>query len=578
MPQKIFNLKSVLLVICISAGLPLLAQAQSVVNETTQRDITGQTNPLKQPQGFFTPQARGSEIERQERKRTVMSGGPKFLVRKIALEGNIIVPSAQLLLQYLDAGRLEGRMLTFQDLQDFADKVSAYYQSHGYVNSYAYLPPQKIIDGIVVIKILEVRVGEINIVGNRWFSERMFRGALNLYPGDYFRMEAIEQALDKINAQPDRTAKAYLEPGQEPGTTNITLKVADRIPLHVSYEYNRRGSPLTGGPSRHVLHLTDNNLTGRGDIIDSALTAAEDRALFSEALHYELPVLEKDQVHVDFAVARTRLQKDLYKDHVVGKSFDFIPGYTHNLIDNGTLKLDWDLRFELKDSKTDVMGDKLSFDRTRAFVSGPRLTINDSGGRTMAGVDVHVGIPDWWGSSPLHDSLASRPDSGGSFLYESMNASRIQKLPFGMTFIALAQGQYSAHPLTALEQMYIGGMYSVRGYPENDSSGDSGFSLSQEIRIPLYFIPASWTVWGMPEKTWRNVFALAGFVDEGKVFDHLRQQPGSAKVRTLLGAGPGVRMYLTPDINMEFDLGYPFGDTPSDGHKVQPHLSVRAGF
>lgn len=571
-------MKILLLVLLFIGIFPFIAVAQNVVSESAQRALTSQTNPLKEMQAPPTQLPQQPEVEKKEKKKTVISGGPKFLVRKVVLRGHILFPSEKLLLAALDAYKLEGQMLTFQDLQDFADHVTAYYQRHGYVNSYAYLPVQKVLDGIVTIDILEVRVGNVTVTGNRWFSERLFRNALKLNTGDFFKIEDLENAMSQINAQPDRMVRAYLQPGEITGTTDVMMKVEDRFPIHASFEYNLRGNDLTGH-SRYVMHLTDNNLTGRGDILQSSLALAEQGALYAEALHYELPVAgTSDVFHVDFSDALSKLQKEMLTYDVKGKSINFIPGYTHNFIQTAMMKLDGDIRFELKDSKTDVEKNKFSFDRTRALVGGPRIMLNDQGGRTTGGVDVHVGIPDFLGSSSVHDPLSSRPDSGGGFVYETLNAVRIQKLPLGMSFIGQVNGQYSPVPLTSLEQMSLGGMYSVRGYSESDSSGDSGFSLSEELRIPLYFIPEDWYVWGMRDETWRNTLSFAAFIDEGRVFDYKREQENSAKDRTLLGAGPGIRFYVSPDLNMEFDLGFPFGDTPSDKREVHPHLSVRIGF
>jgi hemolysin activation/secretion protein len=571
-------MKKVLIFLLFIGWGPVLAMAQNIVDEDAQRDLTAGTNPLKTRPVYYPP-VQETVISGNENQRASPKEGANFLVNKVIISGNTLF-SAQVLLSVLDAHEIEGNVVSFKEIQNLADRLTAYYQSHGYTLSYAYIPLQKLIGGVLTIRILEVRVGQINVTGNRWFSEGLFKNSLNLSTGDYFKMTELTKALNRINSQPDHYAKVYLEPGQQPGTTDIQMKVTEQMPFHASYEYNLRGSPLTGR-YRNVVHLTDNNLTGRGDIIQASLESAEKSALFAEAVHYEFPIpRSSDVVHVDFSDGLSRLQGQLLELKIKGSAISFIPGYTHTFWQTDNMKLDGDIRFELKDSKIDELGsDKLSFDRTRALVGGPRITFNDGGGRTAAAFDLHVGIPDFMGSSTSNDPLASRPDTGGKFVYETMNVSRIEKLPDGMLLLLQASGQYSHSSLTSLEQMYLGGMYSVRGYPENDSAGDSGFSFSEEVRIPVYLIPEGWKVWGLKDKTWRQTLSLAAFVDEGRVFNNERLQGGNApKDRTLLGAGPGIRFYVSPDLNMQFDLGFPFGDTSSDKHGVQPHLSARVGF
>jgi hemolysin activation/secretion protein len=133
-------------------------------------------------------------------------------------------------------------------------------------------------------------------------------------------------------------------------------------------------------------------------------------------------------------------------------------------------------------------------------------------------------------------------------------------------------------PLTSLEQFYLGGMYSVRGYPENDTSGDSGLNFSAELRIPPYFIPQGWHVWKSKDRTWRDTFSFVAFVDGGRAFNYHRQNSISAKDRTLLGTGVGIRYYLSPDMSCQAGIGFPFGARSSDDQHVEPYLSARVGF
>lgn len=62
------------------------------------------------------------------------------------------------------------------------------------------------------------------------------------------------------------------------------------------------------------------------------------------------------------------------------------------------------------------------------------------------------------------------------------------------------------------------------------------------------------------------------------MFNRYRQSSGSAKDRTLLGTGVGIRWYLSPDMNVEAGEGFPFGDRSTDGKHDEMYLSVRVGF
>ncbi|MDD5595645.1 MAG: POTRA domain-containing protein, partial [Candidatus Omnitrophica bacterium] len=63
-----------------------------------------------------------------------------------------------------------------------ADKITEIYRKKGRTTSRAYLPPQTIKDGILTIKVIEGKVGKIDIRGNRYFRTSLLEKKLNLSP------------------------------------------------------------------------------------------------------------------------------------------------------------------------------------------------------------------------------------------------------------------------------------------------------------------------------------------------------------------------------------------------------------
>jgi hemolysin activation/secretion protein len=447
------------------------------------------------------------------------------------------------------------------------------------MTSRAYVPPQKIQDGKVVIRIVEGHVGNVVIKGNRWFPGNLYSDRINLVQGDIFNMQQLAMDLLDINQLPDRSVKAYLQPGQEPGTSDVVIVAQDNCPLHASYEYNDQGTQLTHF-SRNILHLTDNNITGHGDTLQSPFSFADQNSLSGGMLQYVLPQPKQGLTYsMNGGYYYSRLEKELRPLKVTADSYFVSGGVTKNFIREPGIKLDGYAGFEFKDSKTLVDRSKLSYDRSRVLDIGPRAVIDDKYGKTFLSGDMHGGIPGILDGAKLHDPEASRIKSGGEFVYWTGNVDRINRLPYG-SFLVLHTGvQYSPMALTSLEQFYLGGMSSVRGYPENDASGDSGINFSAELRIPPYFIPSQWHLWNSKDKTWRDTLAFVAFLDGGRTFNYYRQSSGSALDSTLLSAGFGLRYYLSPDMNVQTGIGFPFGDAPTSGNKHdQMYLSARVGF
>ncbi|HQJ15801.1 MAG TPA: POTRA domain-containing protein, partial [Candidatus Omnitrophota bacterium] len=73
------------------------------------------------------------------------------------------------LLSYFEISRIttpfENRELSLADMQKVADLLTDAYRRKGYVTSRAYLPPQKIVEGVLEIMAVEGTVGDIGIKG-----------------------------------------------------------------------------------------------------------------------------------------------------------------------------------------------------------------------------------------------------------------------------------------------------------------------------------------------------------------------------------------------------------------------------
>jgi hemolysin activation/secretion protein len=560
--------KGFLIFVVVLAGLTMRpAVTLGDVSSEAQKELISQTDMSRQINESLGPQEeKKPEIHVSQEKPAPQPQGRSFKVREIVLEGNTIFTTQQLRV-YVKP--YEGHVLFLKDLQDLANLITAHYRRAGYITSLAYVPLQKIQDGIVVIRIVEGRVGNIAVKGNRWFSDRLYLDQLSPQQGQFFNVQPLTMSLQDINQLPDRSVKAYLEPGTVPETSDVIIVAHDQEPLHGSYEYNNQGTPLTQ-ISRHILHLTDNNLTGNGDTIQTSLSLAEENELLGGTMQYALPVPEQGVIYsFNAGGAYSRLGEDLRPLKVTADSFFVSPGVTKNFIRTPTFRLDGFLDFEIKDSKTLEDNSRLSYDRDRVLDIGPRLAIDDSMGKTFLAGDLRGGIPDFLGGDELHDPSASRIDSGGEFIYMTGSMDRINRLPFGTYLVLHGGGQYSPMPLTSLEQFYLGGMNSVRGYPDNDSSGDSGLNFSAEVRVPIYFIPSKW----------RDSLSFVTFLDGGRVFNYYRQNANGTLDRTLLSTGVGLRFYMTPDLNAQAGIGFPFGDTPTSGDPHdQVYVMARVGF
>lgn len=504
----------------------------------------------------------------------VEDGGPEFLIRNILFEGNTLVPESEFR-QYVEP--FENRKTTFRRLREFTQIVTNHYRALGYTTSRAYLAPQTVADNTVTVKVIEGKIDKIHVEGNKHFGAHVYRDAIRLRSDRIFRYQDLETSLYFLNQLPDRKVKAYLLAGAEPVSSDIILKVEDKRPVHMSYEFSNRGTNLTHH-TRHTTSFTNYNATGAGDTFFLSSSNAEEGAFNGYSASYARPVGNAgSQFLLDANWADTALVKNLKRFEVEGHSRAVTPGILLNFVREPARSVDWYAGFEIKDSKTDVDDSKISFDRMRVLKTGPRLLWQGPSERTTLGADAHVGIPSVLGGSSDDDVNTSRAGSSGQFAYFTANWTRTRKIPLEGLLFLRANGQWSPDTLTSVELFRAGGAYSVRGYPESDASGDLGWTASAEAAFP-FPIPREWRVPFMKKKRWKDSLRWVSFFDLGKTYNVRRFSSTDVKDKFLMGAGLGLRVNLDRTFALQCDFGFPLGDDSSEKDRTQTHVSVRAGF
>jgi hemolysin activation/secretion protein len=137
--------------------------------------------------------------------------------------------------------------------------------------------------------------------------------------------------------------------------------------------------------------------------------------------------------------------------------------------------------------------------------------------------------------------------------------------------------QLTPNRLVPAQQFRIGGLYSVRGYPEGDFLGDYGFQGSLELRVPPYFVPKDWT-WPATERSVRDSLRAVCFVDMAQGYLNAPKFEDES-TQHLLGIGGGIRVNINDLLQARAEVGIPIGaDQSSDGKNARLHFVLRAGF
>lgn len=234
----------------LAQGIPDVCVAfepRSISNGVVTLNVAKVTSPKIMVSGRLYP-----------RPALVSTNAPqKFPVNGYEVTGNTVLSEETLKSILTD---YTGTNMGVPDVIRAASDLQMEYRDRGYPTVGVTLPPQQITNGIVKIRVFEGRLAEINVVGNHYFSSNNVMRALpSLHTNILLLRPVFEAELDRANANQDRQIYPQIEPGPEPGTSDLLLTVKDRLPLHGKVELNNQSSP--GTPQLRVnSSLAYNNL------------------------------------------------------------------------------------------------------------------------------------------------------------------------------------------------------------------------------------------------------------------------------------------------------------------------------
>ncbi|HSY19915.1 MAG TPA: helix-turn-helix domain-containing protein [Candidatus Acidoferrales bacterium] len=176
----------------------------------------------------------------------VTNTAPKFKVEKYLVSGNTILPPDKLGSLFTNIPESFGTNVTFAEIRTALGNLQTAYRERGFVTVSVGLPPQKLTNDTVKVKVTEGHLAVIKVEGNNWFSTpNVLRSLPSLHTNMLLNSHVFQRELDLANANRDRQIYPVIGPGPEPGTSELTLKVKDRFPVHSRVEYNNTGTAGT---------------------------------------------------------------------------------------------------------------------------------------------------------------------------------------------------------------------------------------------------------------------------------------------------------------------------------------------
>jgi hemolysin activation/secretion protein len=483
----------------------------------------------------------------------------------VSVEGLPWLPAAKV--EAIAAGFLS-RPLTRGDLTRLTRALVILCRNSDHPVVDVYVPPQDVSGGVVQVVVVVARLGAMRVEGGRWFSERLLTGQVRLKPGQEITSEALLQDVDWLNQNPFRQVDLVYARGQEPGQTDVILRVADARPERVYAGYDDSGNQETG-LGRLFAGFNLGDLWDADHELNYQYTRSTDaERLQADSASYVLPLPWRQTLSMFGSWARAESEADSLFN-LVGTSWQVglryaiplpvVAGCTESL----TLGADYKwTNNNLGFGGTQVFSSPASIAQAVATYSG---VMGDSGGTTRGSVSVFYSPGGLGGSNDAAAFDIQRAGATATYGYVLASVSRLQRLPGGFTAVFSGLGQWSSARLLATEQFGLGGEDSVRGYDDRLFNGDDGISGQLELRTPSRHLLGR-----VPDQSQALLF-----LDAGRDWQNdLRPNETEA---TLLSAGPGLRLQVSSHGTIKADYGWQLERQPGT-RPGRVHLSAILSF
>ncbi len=460
------------------------------------------------------------------------------VVERIDFKGNTVYTSEQLnKLVFTVPGNVFNQVFFRHDLE----RIQEHYRKDGY--TMVKIADVQINGGVISVSILEPKIGEIIIQGNKRTKTFVIQRELKFKSGDLFNSTHLRHALGKLQGMGYfEDVNVGFEPGDDPSVLNLVLTVVEKKTGHYGFSVSHGSeSGWSGG-----LDYTDTNWKGLGHNVNLGFETGDNERYWAT---YSQPFMDDKtyawkagiykQYYDDVSYYKKGIKQLEYDENKKGIFFGAGKKFRHDPKLSWFVTLEWkDVEVSDRKYQTGITSDDLD--------SGTTFSV--LGTLTRNNLDEYLSYPK---GDVIDLSVEQAFDFlGGDYTYTKYWIQGRYYTPIrGITeyfsgtslilednpaiFAARVKAGFSSGGLPTAGRYSIGGASTLRGYDGGQFEGDEMFLANFELRIPV-------------DKT----FNLVVFYDTGNAWG----SEGSYSLSDLYDAwGFGVRV-RTPLGNIRFDI------------------------
>lgn len=474
-----------------------------------------------------------------------------FTIENFRLEAPDLYLDKKPLVEILQEGMGPDKTLT--DLNKTIREITGYCRRHGYPAAAAYLPAQTSSDGVVVLKVIPGRYGEVRVENNSELKPGVVEDFLvGLKPGKIIETDELETVLFSISDASGNKAVGVLGAGKEFGTSDLTVRIEKGKGTNTILYAENYGNQSTGR-YRYGLQHSMYDVGGNGGRINVGGLVSNGNmrnfyANYEALVGHGGTTLGIGVSRMDYQVGG--LLNDLDANGTAWTVSLFGQRPIYHLHDRGlTFKYGYDYR-ALEDN---IDAFNISYTKhSHSVYVGLDGFYRTSGGLGLGyGVTLRTGTH--VNSSPEAQALDAFNHTSGRFTKLEANAVAVQTLGHSVDIMGKVSGQLASHNLDGSEEMYLGGANAIRAYPQGTGSGDEGLMATAELRYHT-------DVPGLVASTYFDIGHVR-FSNDGTLDASPGGRPSSGM--TLKGWGVGLSYSIPGDWFARLDYARRIGGDPN---------------
>ncbi len=398
-------------------------------------------------------------------------------------------------------------------LHEAMEALRLAYRQRGLFTAQVYLPPQAIENGLVTLHVFEgvLQEGGVSLSD----EANNVRGGVvedilqeNLATGELIRVGEFERTILLADDLPGITTHSVIYPGESPGEARFLLRTEDTSRVTGNIDIDNFGNYYTG-EERLGATVYFNSPTGSGDQLTfRAVTSGSDSTyVYTE---YSLPVsgnglrLGISGDYLDYELGEELGDFGADGNAYSGSLFAAYP-FIRSRHTNVNTRVEY-VHLSLEDDDdSGTLEAERKINMLTASLYGDHDDDLWANGVTYFDLSITGGNVDIDGGDEFKDFDDRNVGTDGGFFKVNFDVSRLQHIRGNWSASGRVAGQFATTNLDSSQKFFIGGPFSVPGYPVGEMSGDYGANLQTDLRYDIRSIP-----WGGDLQV--SAFAAAGWV------------------------------------------------------------------